>query len=272
MNPENHGGSTPANGTTRLYSQTPIADNGDFHYQGDLQQQDESLASLSNRIARHLHDHFDTMRFLVSAEQLVGGRRITAELLEPPSDLTHWRDQRKLITSIRDQMERFGFHRLNLLDGNHDCSFFSEVRIGNHLSVQTNRGRARRDRLPPAGQFPVMPSEQAGSLGFATYNRVPTLPVEIPDGGFTIAARTSEGRRVTFCFGPYYTGGPPRFIDIQYHDASMTVPDGGGTPAPVFEMLTIAQGGRKPYDSRKAALSDKPSIAVILLARPDEAD
>lgn len=126
--------------------------------------------------------------------------------------------------------------------------------------------------LPPAGagQLSVMTGDDAHSIGFARFNRVPTLPVEIPDGGFTLSTKTSEGLRVTFYFGPYRTDGPPRFVDIQYHDAGMTVPDGDGAPAPVFDMLTIAEKGRHPYDSRKSAISAKPSIAVLLLDRPDD--
>lgn len=89
-------------------------------------------------------------------------------------------------------------------------------------------------------QIPIMTAADATSIGFATFNRVPTLPIDIPGGGFTISAKTSEGRRVTFFFGPNRTGGPARFIDIQYHDAGMTVPDGGGAPAPVFDLLAIA--------------------------------
>src|SRR3546814_10142777 len=52
---------------------------------------------------------------------------------------------------------------------------------------------------------------------------------------------------------------------IQFHDAGMTMPAANGSPMPVFDMLTIARGGRQPYDSRKAELDDKPSIAVLLL-------
>lgn len=120
-------------------------------------------------------------------------------------------------------------------------------------------------------QLPIMTRADAESIGFATFNHVPTLPVDIPDGGFTISAKTSEGLRVTFYFGPYRTGGPPRCIDICYHDASMTVPDGGGSPVPVFDMFTIAEEGRHPYDSRKSDVSEKPSIAVVLLDKPERA-
>ncbi|SNS68923.1 hypothetical protein SAMN06295912_11291 [Sphingomonas laterariae] len=121
-------------------------------------------------------------------------------------------------------------------------------------------------------RLPIMTGARAESMGFAPFNDVPTLPVDILDGGFTISARSSEELRVTFHFGPYRTDGPPRFVDIQFHDSGMTVPDGGGAPAPVFDMLTIAEQGRQPYDSRKAAISDKPSIAVLLLDRPGDPD
>lgn len=124
---------------------------------------------------------------------------------------------------------------------------------------------------PSISQLPIMTSADAASIGFAIFNHVPTLPIDIPDGGFTVSAKTSEGRRVTFHFGPYRTGGPPRFVDIQFHGA-MSVPDGGGSPAPVFDMMTIAQGGRQPYDSRASGISEKPSIAVLFLENSGDTD
>src|SRR3546814_10910290 len=84
--------------------------------------------------------------------------------------------------------------------------------------------------------LPIMTSEDAEKIGFARFNRVPTLPIDIPDGGFTISAKTSEGRRITFYFGPHRTGGPARFVDVQFHDAGWTVPKIGRahvlTPVP----------------------------------------
>lgn len=118
-------------------------------------------------------------------------------------------------------------------------------------------------------QLPIMTRADAESIGFAIFNHVPTLPIDIPDGGFTISAKTSEGLRVTFYFGPYRTGGPPRFIDIQYQDSGMAVPGGDVSPVPVFDMLTIAEKGIHRYDSRKADISEKPSIAVVLLETPE---
>lgn len=46
-------------------------------------------------------------------------------------------------------------------------------------------------------QLPVMIARDAEAIDFARFNDVPTLPIEIPDGNFTISARTSDGRRIT---------------------------------------------------------------------------
>ena len=72
-------------------------------------------------------------------------------------------------------------------------------------------------------QLPIMTARDAESIGFARFNDVPTLPIDIPDGNFTISARTSDGRRITFFFGEYKRGAAPSFIDIQYHDIIWTV-------------------------------------------------
>ncbi|HEX7783439.1 MAG TPA: hypothetical protein VF509_11595 [Sphingobium sp.] len=119
--------------------------------------------------------------------------------------------------------------------------------------------------------LPVMTARDAQAIGFAVFNAVPTLPIDIPDGGFTLSAKTSEGRRITFYFGPYVTGGPARFVDIQY-DAGATVPDARGAPTPVFDMFTIGHGDARAYDSRSEEPIGKPSIAAILLSGPADDD
>lgn len=116
--------------------------------------------------------------------------------------------------------------------------------------------------------LPVMTAADAESIGFARFNDVPTLPVDIPDGNFTISARTTDGRRITFFFGEYRTGAPPSFVDVQYHDHGVTIPNANGGRSPVFDMLTIGLGGRQAFDSRSRADDDKPSIAVVLLGEP----
>jgi len=119
--------------------------------------------------------------------------------------------------------------------------------------------------------LPVMTAADAESIGFARFNDVPTLPIDIPDGNFTISAKTSDGRRITFFFGEYRIGSPPSFVDVQYHDRGASIPNTNSGRSPVFDMLTIGLGGRQVFDSRKGADDDKPSIAVILLGDPRKA-
>ncbi|MFW2854085.1 hypothetical protein ACM61V_19625 [Sphingomonas sp. TX0543] len=71
--------------------------------------------------------------------------------------------------------------------------------------------------------FPVMSQAEAVALGFAGFNDVPHKPIDVPDGEYTITARTSDGRRVTFCFLPDRERSPAGFVDIQYHDVIWTV-------------------------------------------------
>ena len=118
------------------------------------------------------------------------------------------------------------------------------------------------DRPSP---FPPMTAADAASLGFAAFNNCPHQTIDIPDGGFTLTTRSSDGKRTTFYFGVSKRGGPPTFIDVQYHDSGATIPNADCGRSPVFDMLTIGQGGAQAYDSRKSPSDAKPSIAVILL-------
>ena len=113
--------------------------------------------------------------------------------------------------------------------------------------------------------LPPMAPNDAASIGFAVFNLCPHQPIDIPDGGFTITVKTSAGQRVTLYFGPYQEGGPPRFVDIQYHDRGSTIPDARGNPAPTFDFLGIGRGGAMRPDTRSLAEPDKPSILVLLL-------
>ena len=118
------------------------------------------------------------------------------------------------------------------------------------------------DRPSP---FPPMTAADAHSLGFATFNDCPHQTVDIPDGGFTLTTRSSDGKRTTFYFGVSADGGSASFIDIQYHDAGADVANSDCRKSAVFDMIIIAKGGRIRFDSRKLAIEAKPSIAVILL-------
>ena len=102
-------------------------------------------------------------------------------------------------------------------------------------------------------------------IGFATFNRCPHLPIDIPDGGFTLTVKTSHNCCVAFYFGLYQEGGPPEFIDIQYQDRGSTIPDARGEPGPTFDFLGICRGSVQCADSRQLEEPDKPSILALLL-------
>ena len=67
----------------------------------------------------------------------------------------------------------------------------------------------------------VEPDEEAKTVpvpeGFAQFNRCTHHCIEIPDGMTTLSCRTSDGRKVTFCFLPYKDGEPPQCVDIEHH-------------------------------------------------------
>lgn len=121
--------STPG-APARLYSQTPFDERGNFHYQGDLYRPGDNLATLAARIEGHLKAKFPDARFAIRTEKFAGGRKITAEILDMSADLTSRNAQNDIFVEVRDQMERFGFTRSNLLQDFHNCSFYCEARIG----------------------------------------------------------------------------------------------------------------------------------------------
>lgn len=121
---------TTSGASARLYSQTPFDDRGNFHYQGDLYRPGENLATLAGRIEPHLTQRFPNASFAIRTEKFAGGRKITAEILDWPEDLTGRDAQETAQVAIRDQMERFGFTRTNPLQDYWSCSFYCEARIG----------------------------------------------------------------------------------------------------------------------------------------------
>src|SRR3546814_5825745 len=75
-------------------------------------------------------DLFPDTRVAISTEKLGRGRKIIAEILDTPADLTARDAQNDVFVAVRDQMERFGFTRSNLYQDFHTCSFYCEARIG----------------------------------------------------------------------------------------------------------------------------------------------
>ena len=116
--------------SARLYSETEYDERGNFHYAGDLYRAGEAWPLLASRIERHLAQHFTGPAFAIRTEKFAGGRKVIAEILDSPADLTGRDAQNAFIAEVRDQMERFGFTRTNPLQDFWSCSFYCEVRIG----------------------------------------------------------------------------------------------------------------------------------------------
>jgi hypothetical protein len=116
------------------------------------------------------------------------------------------------------------------------------------------------------------------AAGYARFNGNPHLAVDVPDGGFTITAKTSEGKRITFAFQPYKNGGPPQCVDIAYHDNG-TSDSFCGNDLPTFDILAFGRtaerkpDGREPnnryqLDTRKQPF--KPGIVCVLMDDRDQ--
>lgn len=98
--------------------------------------------------------------------------------------------------------------------------------------------------------LPVNSASDAASIGFAVFNDVPHKAIDIPDGDLTFTARTGEGRRVTFYFGPQRQGGPARIIDVAFHERGTSIPNADNGVLPTFNFFGITIGGRHIVDTR----------------------
>jgi hypothetical protein len=97
---------------------------------------------------------------------------------------------------------------------------------------------------------------------YAHFNHCDHLCVNVPDGGFTITTRDSQGKRMTLHFGVYEKGGAPQFVDIVYHDNG-TTRDNGGRILPTFDAIGFgAPMGRSVFDTRNG--EHRTSLICIL--------
>jgi len=104
---------------------------------------------------------------------------------------------------------------------------------------------------------------EATAQGFAEFNTCPHLCVNVPDSTFPISVKTSEGKRVTFSFLPYKTGGAPQCVDVCFHDNG-TTSHRHGKDVPTFDVLAFGKG-RDLFDSRKLEKGVKPAIVCVLM-------
>jgi hypothetical protein len=103
------------------------------------------------------------------------------------------------------------------------------------------------------------------AAGFASFNNVPHLCVQLPDGHQTISVRTSDGKRITFAFlATAAAGGAADWVDIVYHDSGSTRPSPNGAAAPTFDVI-IDAGARHACHTSNRTTSPDPAMVTVLM-------
>jgi hypothetical protein len=146
----------PVEAPARLYSETAHDERGNLNFQGDLHCPADDLPTLCRRIELHLAGQFPEVRFAIRSERFSGGRKITAEVLDAPDDLTTREAQEAFIVRVRDQIERFGYVRSNFYQDYMAVSFYNEVRIvpAYWAALAARRGQANAvDNLVSLASF-----------------------------------------------------------------------------------------------------------------------
>lgn len=110
-------------------------------------------------------------------------------------------------------------------------------------------------------QIVCVPAKEVKETKFAKFNSGEHLCVEVPDGHFTISARTSEGKQITFAFLPYKENGPAQCVDVEHHTSSKTVMN-GNIELNVQKVICFTIG----RDTFRSNLDDeKPTVLTTVL-------
>jgi len=145
--------------SARLYSQTESDARGNFVYEGDLHRPGLTLPGLTSEIERHLEGMVAGGRFSVRGESFAGGRKVIVDVLDVPADLSLEEARHRFETMLRDQVERFGFTRSNILQDYMTCSFYSDVRISrSYWAVLASRNGSAN---PVASTMPLAAFKRA---------------------------------------------------------------------------------------------------------------
>lgn len=114
------------------------------------------------------------------------------------------------------------------------------------------------------------PTEKAAeAAGYASFNAVPHLAIEVPDGNSTLTVRTSEGKLVTFAFLSYTTGGPPQCVDLFNHSAPEVEithhykPKEKQMLRPQSIVAFAPWGCGNPYRSKPLEIADHRTVVVL---------
>lgn len=104
----------------------------------------------------------------------------------------------------------------------------------------------------------IVKADEAEEKGYAKCNSGKHLLVEVPDGHFTISARTSAGDLITFAFVPHEVAGPPRCVDIHH-----TPPDWIPNSPMEFPGQSVIVFGQGPTFYSSAAAGHHATLTTI---------
>lgn len=124
------------------------------------------------------------------------------------------------------------------------------------------------DQLP-AVRTAVLTPDAAEAAGYARFNGGAHLAVDVPDGNFTITARMTNGKRVTFAFVPYRKDEPAGCVDISYDDAPVAPLMNGRTACHVMHAIGFTVGP-DTFDTRKIAAPT--TLITVLIANKHYAE
>ena len=104
----------------------------------------------------------------------------------------------------------------------------------------------------------LLTAEKAATNGYSKYNGGPHLCVDVPEGNFTISAKTPQGRQITFAFIPAYDSPGHQCIDIHCHNTGKL--NSQGVPV---QQASVLGSGLTIHVSR---YDDDPPATVIALS------
>lgn len=110
--------------------------------------------------------------------------------------------------------------------------------------------------------------EGAEATGFATFNNVPHICIDVPDGNHTITLKTSEGKLLTVALLPYETGGAPQCVDVVSHAHAGLAHTAHPQDIRVFNKGLIPYSHVPTDDKRDDAVKENPPVITSIILLP----
>ncbi len=148
------------------------------------------------------------------------------------------------------------------------ATFSAMEAVETAMRQQATAGARGSAALTWVGDGVALEPDVAGAKAraFASFNEGPHLCVNVPNGNYTISARTASGKRVTFSFVPYDAHGEGQCVDVQYHDSGRTQSN-GQRELPSFSVVGFRPGPGDSFDTRNPdkGVRGEPTLITVLM-------